>query len=331
MAREFESFSQYEHTSSPSPGGLEAGNARYNAVKHGLTATTLLPAIVGAETLDRHFQRLSAEWQPKTATEKILVAELARHAAALEFNEKAELAVLRCGADAVSQFQASPGAGGFAEPGDSYLAAAVTSDAADRLTRYRRAHEKAWYQALKQLLALRDRGVAAPRPIRIEPPFPFQDNECRDYLWRRLQAPQFHCPLCGHARGYVLEQRLRWQCAGCDAQIGIRSGTVMEGSPLPLVAWFGAIWQLLQDCETPLNKLSEYLKISRPGTLRRMIGKIRSALDSEQISLLLADLDLVFGAQRPLPSSLPETSVRKCEILQNELPVNKGFRRNTMS
>jgi hypothetical protein len=109
-----------------------------------------LPEILGHEFVARHKDRLSAEWRPSTATQEILVGELARHAGALALIEQCEAAVLRTGARGVLSLASHP------DPEDqscvdAILAGAVTSEAIDRLTRYRRAHEKGWHAALLRL------------------------------------------------------------------------------------------------------------------------------------------------------------------------------------
>jgi hypothetical protein len=72
--------------------------SRTNAVRHGLTATTLIDEIFGPANLQRVRHALVEEWRPATPTEGHLVDELARHAAELELAERAEEAVLRSGA-----------------------------------------------------------------------------------------------------------------------------------------------------------------------------------------------------------------------------------------
>jgi hypothetical protein len=86
----------------------EPGTARSrrNGIQHGLAATTLLPEVFGLEVLARSKERLSAEWCPSTPTEEILVAELARHAAALVLVEQCEAAALRNGARGVLSLSA---------------------------------------------------------------------------------------------------------------------------------------------------------------------------------------------------------------------------------
>ena len=65
-------------------------NSRGNALTHGLTATRLLPAVLGHDLLERHARDFGAEWDPRTPTERLLVREIARHAAALELVEQAQ-------------------------------------------------------------------------------------------------------------------------------------------------------------------------------------------------------------------------------------------------
>lgn len=287
----------YESAEFPSLGGprTPAGKAQScrNALKHGLTATTLLPTVLGPEILEAHLQRLAAEWQPQTATEKILVREMARHAAALHMVEVAEAAVLRCAAGAIGQLPPERIA-----DDDYVLAAAVTSEAVDRVTRYRRAHEKAFHQALSHLEALRKHAPASLRPPAPAPPFSFSEHGCRDYPLRRLRAADFVCPRCGNGKGYPLGSRSCWQCGACGRQAGLRVGTVMEGSHIPLSVWFAAIWKLSEAPDASLATLADITKISRVQTLRKMVGKILLAMASPDASRLLAGLNDLYRNQR---------------------------------
>ena len=83
-------------------GGLQTPEekcaSRTNAIKHGLTAGELLPAVMGHDVIEQAYEWLLEEWQPSTATQRYLVREMARHEAALERAEEMETAVLRRGA-----------------------------------------------------------------------------------------------------------------------------------------------------------------------------------------------------------------------------------------
>src|SRR5688572_15194631 len=72
--------------------------SRGNALVHGLSATTLLDAIIGSDALEQEDRLLTAEFQPQTRSEATFVREFARHKKALELAERAEAAILRSAA-----------------------------------------------------------------------------------------------------------------------------------------------------------------------------------------------------------------------------------------
>jgi transposase-like protein len=239
--------------------------------------------------LDDHLQRLSVEFQPSTPTEMFLVRELARHAAMLEIAEQAEGAALRIGATTAANLAANA----FdSESSDYLLAGAVTTEAMDRVTRYRRPHEKGWYQAYRQLVERRviSRGPIPPVPAPL-PPFLFTETRCNAYLQERLQAIAWRCPRCHHDGGYWLSDRSRWQCKKCARQIGLRSGTIMERSPLALAAWFTVIWAIMTDRAVSIEDLMASSKIARRATVKSMRERICSALATPDASKLIAGLD----------------------------------------
>jgi transposase-like protein len=275
--------------------------SRANATTHGLTATTLLPNILNPSTFQILLKGLRAEWQPRMPTQESLVGEMARHAAALQSVERAEPTVLRSGASAVSVLRSDTDdpENAIAPAQDFFLTAAVASDTIDRVTRYRRAHEKAFYQALQRLREIRLEACVTPREVRVTPPFVADENACREYLVRRMNVLEYMCPRCGHTKGYYLATRERWQCAGCGRQSGLRAGTVMERLPLPLSAWFAAIWQMFIDPDTSVAELTVTTKIPRPNAVRRMVDKIRAAMKAPNANCLLAGLDNIYHEPRP--------------------------------
>jgi hypothetical protein len=64
---------------------------------------------------------------------------------------------------------------------------------------------------------------------------------CEEFLKKRLDRASWRCPRCGSAEGNWLPSRRCWECALYRRQTGLRVGTVMEWSPIPLLKWFGAI------------------------------------------------------------------------------------------
>jgi transposase-like protein len=274
----------------------EPGRARSrpNAIQHGLAATTLLPEILGLEVLARCKDRLSIEWCPSTSTEEILVAELARHAAALMLVEQCEAAVLRNGARGVLSLRLDSDAQGQSGI-DAMLAGAVTTEAIERVTRYRRSHEKAWHAALLRLREVKAAEHWARHRVPQYDVASFVSEEgCIAYLIARAQRGQCPCPHCGHRRGWSLISRRRWLCAGCNRQLGLRTGTVMERSPLALTIWFATVREIVRDRGITVQELAASIGIRRLGTVRRMAQRIRDALASGRATDRLAGLNEVF-------------------------------------
>ena len=277
-------------------GTFPEGTARGNAVKHGLSSKRLLPAILGKEIVEQHYQLLRAEWQPATPTQEFLVREMARHEAALQRSEEMETAVLRRGALGAPRVKFDD-ADGDDYP-DAALAGAGTSDAIDKLARYRRAHERAYLRSLKTLREAKTAaGQVRQRPIEAKQRRFRSEATCEAYLVARLADGGFLCPACCGNAGMWIASRKSWQCRGCRRQMGIRGTTVMERSRAPLCAWFCAIETLLVNPSASTAELSLVMGIRRAGTVRRIAEKIRQALSSPQKTVLLAGLDQVFGAE----------------------------------
>ena len=70
---------------------------------------------------------------------------------------------------------------------------------------------------------------------------------CRDYLVARRWPNGVTCPRCGSKNVLFLEQYNRWKCRqGHDApQFTLKTGTVMEDSPIGLDKWLTAMWQIV--------------------------------------------------------------------------------------
>lgn len=218
----------------------------------------------------------------------MLLRELARHSAALELVEDAELSVLRYGCLSSSALLLPP----EGQEEDVCLASAVTSDAAERVTRYRRAHEKGFHAALQRFLDLRT-NQQARKPMRMkEEGLHFTDERaCAAWLRKRLLHVDHRCAACGHAHGHWLADRQRWECARCGRQMGLRAGTLMERSQFPLVLWFKAIAALRANPSICATELATALGVARLATVRSIMQRIRSALESPHRSSLLAGLD----------------------------------------
>jgi transposase-like protein len=223
---------------------------------------------------------------------------MARHAAALERAEQAELALWRCGARETLALLATEELARDEVP-EIMLAGAMAADVNDRVTRYRRAHEKAFHAALVRLREAKETGQreAAPPGVAGAKEVPrFQDEaQCEGYLLVRFAPEQRPCPRCGAKASWWLPGRRRWECRQCRHQWGVRNGTVMAGSRLRLSIWFAAIRRMVLDPASSIAELMAATGIAREATARRLAQEISAAQRSANRTELLAGLDLLFG------------------------------------
>jgi transposase-like protein len=79
---------------------------------------------------------------------------------------------------------------------------------------------------------------------------------CREYLVARRWPDGIVCPRCGSGNVLFLEKYNRWECRQkhLAKQFTLKTGTVMEDSPIGLDKWMPALW-LVVNCK---NGVSSY-------------------------------------------------------------------------
>lgn len=237
--------------------------------------------------VENEFAQLAREYCPIGRAEEVLVREMARHVAALAHVEKAEPSVLAMSAAMVADTKETTGDSGL----DAALAASVTSDGTERVSRYRQGHERAFHLALRSLLKLQN----ARRNQSGQGDFEWgrfsTEEECENYLIGWARSRERRCPRCGQSCGDWIGSRSCWECRGCKMQVGMRWGTIFHGSRLPLLTWFRAILLQVNFGELATDQLSHRIEISRAATIRKLVSSIREALKSPNSDVLLAGLN----------------------------------------
>ena len=128
---------------------------------------------------------------------------------------------------------------------------------------------------------------------------------CEAALIARRWPRGFECPRCGvcEARtSFVRHQRRYWQCAGCQYQCSVLSGTIFEASKLPLTSWFLAM-QLLTQSKTNVSalELKRHLGVCyRTAWLikHKILEGMRLAEDDRQLTSRVEIDDAYLGGQR---------------------------------
>lgn len=89
------------------------------------------------------------------------------------------------------------------------------------------------------------------------------------------------CPRCDHDKTSFVKTRRLWQCKGCRKQFTIKTGSVMEDSPIGLDKWLPAIWMIVN----AKNGVSSYEIHRHLGITQKsawfMLHRIRLAMQSK--------------------------------------------------
>lgn len=264
--------------------------AKSNASSRELQQARLPSIALGAP----HSAAFSLELNPVNPLELVVVEELARRAAQMEELEAARQSLKRQGQAAFADIAAPAG-----EPSLSALDVAncgiLGSERHAALLRQGLAAAGGFFRALREFRELRAPSQSCSDNEFLPDPRFTSERACCVYLVRRYVNGICSCPRCGGvSSGCFVAARKCWQCSGCGAQSGIRIGTCMEHSAVPLVTWFTAIRNVLLRPSIQVSDLAAVLRISRRQTVRGMANKIRVAASSKNASQFLAGLDQLY-------------------------------------
>ena len=110
---------------------------------------------------------------------------------------------------------------------------------------------------------------------------------CREYMVEQRWPNGVECPRCGSKDVLFLEKYNRWHCRAKHAapQFTLKTGTVMEDSPISLEKWMPAFW-LLANCK---NGISSYELHRALGVTQKtawfMLHRIRVAFEGDAAQL----------------------------------------------
>jgi hypothetical protein len=270
----------------------EPGAAREQRIALGaLDAQAGIPSVLRTSRREDLLEQLMQEFEPVGPTEIILVGSLARHTAGIERWDDGGGAVERQAARRLPELidDSTPGV-----TSDAVLAAALTTDSAERCEKQSLLRSRLFLRTLEALQSLQAK--RRERTLRDSlPPFDFADEAaCEKYLMERFRRGCTACPRCGCTKGFVIASRKCWECHACRMQLGLRTGTVMAQSAVPLLIWFRGVHRLLWQPAIRIAEFAEKVGLRRRATARSMVTKIRAAMAGESAGNQLAGLDRHF-------------------------------------
>ena len=117
---------------------------------------------------------------------------------------------------------------------------------------------------------------------------------CREYLTVRRWPDGVTCPRCGSKDVLFLEKYNRWHCrAKHEApQFTLKTGTVMEDSPIGLDKWLCAMW-LLVNCKNGISsyEIARDLGISQKSAWH-MMHRLRLATQGDSSGKLSGEVEV---------------------------------------
>ena len=224
-------------------------------------------------------RELIRELDPRGAVENILVAGLAHRAANMEWLFRATCAVRDTAPNLLADLA------GLSRDACTALATAASFDALVRAERTSTGQSRAFARDLKLLQDLQARRLRgetkAPPTIAANSQYFLSEQTCVEQLIFSKRR-HYRCDGCGAAQAHLLPSRNCFECVACGSQSGLRAGTVMTDSPLPLTSWFTAILIVLDRPNIATAELQHQLGLTRPATARAMVNKIRARADGRQ-------------------------------------------------
>jgi transposase-like protein len=99
------------------------------------------------------------------------------------------------------------------------------------------------------------------------------------------------CPRCQCQENSYISTRRIWKCKGCKKQFSVKTGTIMEDSPIGLDKWLPAVWMIC-GCKNGISsyEIGRDLGVSQK-TAWFMLHRIRVAMQSGSLEKLSGEVE----------------------------------------
>lgn len=105
------------------------------------------------------------------------------------------------------------------------------------------------------------------------------EDSCRQHFKEERDKIGVECKKCGHMEHYWIKSRWSYECKSCRSRTSLRSGTVMQGSNLPFLTWYKAMFLLTATKKGFSSKeIQKQLGMKRYEPVWAMVHKLRKAM-----------------------------------------------------
>ncbi len=167
------------------------------------------------------------------------------------------------------------------------------------------------------------------------------ESSCEEALRRFRERHGLFCSRCGGLRLSWNPSHRSWTCMDCKHEMTLRSGTVMQGSNLPIRDWFAAMYLLTATRRAISSKeIQRQLGRKRYQPVWEMVHKLRDVMGKRDARYNLhGDVEIDEGffstetpeAQKNCPLKRGRGSQRKTSVLvmaesvsRTLLPIRSG-------
>ena len=105
------------------------------------------------------------------------------------------------------------------------------------------------------------------------------ESSCRDDFKLQREKEGVFCKKCNHTAHYWLKGKSQWECKSCKFRTGLKSGSMMENSNLPVRTWYLAmLFMTFTKKGISAKELQRQLNHNRYDTIWSLMHRIRNAM-----------------------------------------------------
>ena len=157
------------------------------------------------------------------------------------------------------------------------------------------------------------------------------EQACVAYLEKVRFQDEPYCPLCGTvgkcARKREGSKVGRWNCHSCKSSFNVLSGTMFQGTHLPLQKWFAAI-ALIVNAKKSMSshQLGRDLSLNQPSALY-MQQRIRAEMATKQGKIMLQG---IIEADETYVGGRPRKHNKRADDNKDRNPRGRGTRKTAV-
>ena len=106
---------------------------------------------------------------------------------------------------------------------------------------------------------------------------------CRAHLKQSREKEGIVCKNCGGVHHFWMENQAKWECYACKSRTNLKSGTMMQGSKLPLHAWYKCLHYMTSTKIVTLSavQMMRNLNLTTYSAVWYMMHKIRISMGKQ--------------------------------------------------